>query len=329
MIHRVTYDQSNHMCAPVFASTHAARTLLDALATILLNWHVTHAAITPCSSPRQQFEDKPHPLDTMPFLEQEPLEAGADGTFDLGDPSPPPSPPRSRVKVADDGVKSADDGVKSADDGAKSVDDGAKPADDGVKPADDGVKSGDDGVKSGDDGVKSGDDAVKSGDEGCPKADTPVADSPPPSSREIEDDWEKIDVQQDEGGEQPLVSPGRSTDGALDDFKDAVETLRPQSSTDPLQADTSGASAVIVDGSGLQPVAAAAAEVAGPSAAGKTSYIAAGLSNVRLPMVYKRSRSRSGEDSDGEDDFHDAYASATDLVKDVGKAREMKASGNE
>lgn len=264
------------------------------------------------------------------YVEQEPLEAGADGTFDLGDPSPPPSPPRSRGKIADDGVKpaaygvkSADDGVKSAEDAVRSADDEVKPADDRVNPANDGVDSADEEVKSGIDGVKSGDDAFKSGDDGCPKADTPVADSPPPSSREIEDDWEKIDVQQDEGG-------------ALDEFKDAVETLRPQSSTDSLQADTSRASAGIVGGSSLQPVAVAAAGATaarGPSAAGKTSCIATGLSNVRLPMVYKRSRSRGraegGEDSDGEEDFHDAYATATDLVKDAGKAREMKASGNE
>ena len=314
-----------------------------------------------------------HPIDAMTYLEQEPLEAGADGAFDLGDPSPPPSPPRSRVKVADDKVKSADDGVKSADDGVKSADDGVKfagdglksgddgvnpadgevnpaddgvnPADDGVNPADDGVSCADDGISCADDGVKSGvdgvmsdGDAVKSGDDGCPKADTPVADSAPPASREIEDDWEKIDVQPDEGGDQPLVSPGRSTDGALDEFKDAVETLRPQSSTDSLQADKPGASAAFVGGSSLQPVAVevgavGAAVAAGPSAAGKTSCIAAGLSNVRLPMVYKRSRARGradgGEDSDGEEDFHDAYASATDLVKDAGKAREMKASGNE
>ena len=143
----------------------------------------------------------------MPYLEQEPLEAGADGAFDLGDPSPPPSP-RSRVKVVNDGIKSAGDGVKSANDGVKSVGDGVKYSDDGAKSVDDGVKSGDDRVKSGVDGVKSTDDGVKSGDDGCPKADTPVTpagDSPPSSSREIEDDWEKIDVQQDEGGESELV----------------------------------------------------------------------------------------------------------------------------
>ena len=301
---------------PVFARSDAVRTLL--LLDVLvhedpLNCCCVTCAITPCSSSSRSLNIS-HPLGTMLYLEQEPLEAGADGAFDLGDPSPPPSPPRSRVKV---GVKCADDGVESADDR-----------------------------------VESADVDVKSGDDGRPKTDTPMApaaDSPPPPSREIEDDWEKIDVQQDAGGEQPLVSPGKSTDGAVDDFKDAVETLRPDvertessggaesatghSSTTPLQADTSGVtcgeSAAIVDGSGLQPVEAAAAA----TAAGKTSYIATGLSNVRLPMVYKRSRARSrsegGEDSDGEEDFHDAYASATDLVKDAGKAREMKAAGNE
>lgn len=291
----------------------------------------------------------------MSSLGQEPLEAGEDGAFDLGDPSPPPSPPHSRVKVAaDDGFMSADDGVKSVIDDVKAVIDDVKSDNDGVKYEYVGVSAVNDGQKSVNDGVKSVNDGVKSGNDECLNADAAVifdADSPPPSSREIEDDWEKIDVQPDEGGEQALRSPARSTDAALEDFKDAVETLRPHvertestesaaehSSADLPQADssstTSRVDASTVDGSGLQPSEAVAvgAGVAGPSTARKPRYIAAGLSNVRLPMMWRRSRSVSrsdgGEGSDGEDDFHDAYASAADLVKDAAKAREMKEAGN-
>lgn len=249
---------------------------------------------------------------------------------------------------------SADDGVKPVIDSVKSVIDEVNSADNEVKHGCVGVKSVNDGENSVNDGVKPVNDGVKSGSDGCPKADASVvfaADSPPSSSREIEDDWEKIDVQPDEGGEQPLGSPARSTDAALEDFKDAVETLRPHvertdstenaaehSSADLPQADstgtTSGEAASSVDGPGFQPAEAVAvgAGVAEPSAARKSSCIAAGLSSVRLPMGWRRSRSvgraEGGEGSDGEDEFHDAYASATDLVKDAAKACEMKEAGN-
>ncbi|CAN0404695.1 unnamed protein product [Ascophyllum nodosum] len=70
----------------------------------------------------------------------------------------------------------------------------------------------------------------------------------------------------------------------------------------------------------------------------RTSFIAEGLSSVRLPMAYSRitrvpeSLSRSEgyvhSDSEGETEFHDAIDTAAGLAKDANKAREMKEAGN-
>ena len=70
----------------------------------------------------------------------------------------------------------------------------------------------------------------------------------------------------------------------------------------------------------------------------RTSFIAEGLSSVRLPIAYSRitrvpeslSRSEGYEhsDSEGETEFHDAIDTAAGLAKDANKAREMKEAGN-
>lgn len=63
------------------------------------------------------------------------------------------------------------------------------------------------------------------------------------------------------------------------------------------------------------------------------SYIATGLSNVRLPMPLRRCEAEGvvkqlDEESDGEAEFHDAFDSVVGMVKDAAKAKEMKELGN-
>ena len=103
-----------------------------------------------------------------------------------------------------------------------------------------------------------------------------------------------------------------------EEFKDAIE-MKPQPG-----AETS------VGGSG------GVKEPARPSPAAErpATAIAAGLANVRLPLGYGRRDGRLGgkdlaDDSDGEEEFHDAHDSGPGMVKDATKAREMKEIGNQ
>lgn len=112
-----------------------------------------------------------------------------------------------------------------------------------------------------------------------------------------------------------------------DHYKDAVEGTGEVEQTDqPEQVTaTSPSPAVAVERTDN-------ASTAEPPGAlnGQTSYIAAGLSNVQLPMPFKRWQPPAAleEDSEGEGEFHDAYDTVTGIAKDVGKAREMKEAGN-
>lgn len=205
------------------------------------------------------------------ILTQEPLEAGEDGTFDLGEPLPPPAPVRRKVITTTDGNT------------------------------------------------------------------PPPAEIAPPGSPPIEDDWEEVDVK--DGGEGPqLDSSGGTSEGALDDFKDAVEVLRPraertldttrtENASEPASQETKAepGHAVVETSSSSLP--------SNPAVAGPTSFITPGLSNVRLPMPNTRlprvEPVGREEDTDGEGEFHDAYDSAAELAKDAPKARQMKEAGNE
>lgn len=203
---------------------------------------------------------------------QDAVEAGEDGVFDLGEPSPPPSPRKVTVPS---------------------------------------------------------------------KRDSTAADSPtktlPPGSPEIVDDWEKVEAQDEEGG--GFESPGTATSVAPEKFKDAAVTLRPAVDGAEFTEETEGVEVIVDHGSGDaregQAVAPgpSSASAADPPGAARESFIAAGLSNVLLPMGYKGRAvegSRGGDaDSDGEGEFHDAYDTAAGLAKDATKARDMKESGNQ
>lgn len=223
-----------------------------------------------------------------------PVEAGEDGTFDLGSPSPPTSP--------------------------------AKPSQQAVPSTDDSSKA--------------------------PAAESELCGSPP-----IKDDWEKVDLNGADDDGPPLApettssqEAGRATppppppEESLEDFKDAFEANNDtvdQAGTGTKGAEGSGGSGVKGGKGEAGPGQAAAAvetsvcqpppivDEQPPAVAGKAeSVIAMGLANVRLPIGYGR-RHGEPEDTDDEEQFHDAFDSGPGMVKDAAKAREMKETGNE
>lgn len=140
----------------------------------------------------------------------------------------------------------------------------------------------------------------------------------------------------------PLPSP--TPEEALEDFQDAVETLKPQD--DGIEQATVEDTAEGVAGggtSGVRNVAGTPASEqtgsvetsASTLVAGKVTAIAPGLANVRLPMGFgAQSHQGVGSigrpvDSDGEEEFHDAQDSGPGVVKNAVKAREMKETGNQ
>ncbi|CAM9141046.1 unnamed protein product, partial [Scytosiphon promiscuus] len=232
--------------------------------------------------------------------QQEPLEAGEDGTFDLGDPSPPPSPTKP-IKISR---------------------------------------------------------KQKASDPEVPAAESDACGSPP-----IKDDWEKVDLKGVEEEPEvppptghcsedalPLVPPP-TPEEALEDFQDAVETLKPhdggteqagieesaEGSADGGSVDTrTAAGTAASEQAGPMESSAFAPSIAErPTAAERVTVMSPGLANVRLPMGYGRHSEQavcsSGRpiDSDGEEEFHDAHDSGPGMVKDAAKAREMKEAGNE
>lgn len=156
------------------------------------------------------------------------------------------------------------------------------------------------------------------------------------------------------GEQEPLDSAAsESTSGAVvgDDFKDAVERLQPEPhavvANETAEGSTvsqeTGVDRVAVPNTRLPDSSVGVAEEGVPPieppelASGKTetsSYIAAGLSNVRLPLPRQGATGRGmdsvveADDTDGEGEFHDAYDTVADLVKDADKALEMKQAGN-
>lgn len=197
---------------------------------------------------------------------QEPLEAGEDGAFDLGDPSPPPSPVKRDTEVSSPTLPTVEN------------------------PA-------------------------------------PVADNPPTGSPEIEDDWEQVDALPGRE-EQPLDSASGTSNDVSETYKDAVQGTDEVEQTDQPEPATA-----------TSPPPAGDVECADKTSAAEppgepkrqTSFIAAGLSNVQLPMPFKRWQLQGGleeVDSEGEGEFHDAFDTVAGIAKDATKAREMKEAGN-
>lgn len=164
----------------------------------------------------------------------------------------------------------------------------------------------------------------------------PSAEKAPPGSPEIEDDWEKVEAKEGEG---PLLdSPGATSEGGLEEFKDAVETLRPQADHTKETDDNVQPTKLALETAQAVLKQAAFKESSPPSAAQpqefRRSFISKGLSNVRLPMGYKPMRVGVTEEEDtdtsseGEGEFHDTFDSAAGLAKDANKAQKMKEAGN-
>lgn len=156
----------------------------------------------------------------------------------------------------------------------------------------------------------------------------PLVDNPPTRSPEIEDDWEQVNALPGRE-EQPLDRSASGTSiGVSDTFKDAVQGTDGVEQTDQPEQATA-----------TSPPPAGDVECADNSSAAEppgqpkrqTSYIAAGLSNVQLPMPFKRWQLQGGleeADSEGESEFHDAFDTVAGIAKDATKAREMKEAGN-
>lgn len=233
------------------------------------------------------------------FAEQEALEAGEDGVFDLGDPSPPPSPVKAEAAGA------------------------AKPVP----------------------------------DDQAAQVETPITT---PTQAPVEEDKKRekeataLTVEQEEivaqegREESDRVPPSESLNGvAGEDFEDAVETLRPEDSQHAVDenmvntANMADFGKSTADETAETPQGDAPREgvdiqppTKPPEPVGEKSYMSAGLSNMRLPMPYKRWTSEgivseADEDSEGEGEFHDAFDTIAGLAKDAAKALEMKEAGNE
>lgn len=231
---------------------------------------------------------------------QEPLEAGEDGTFDLGSPSPPASP----AKPVDIPVRVARSQDAADDDsGTPAAETEPEPACCGSPPiADDWEKV----------DLKGATDA----DIGPPAGGSPAPPEEPPLE-EFEDAVEMKPPQQQ--GTETSVGSGSSNAAKEPKSKGFGQAAQAPAAVEPSGCRPSP--------SAEQPAAAAAA--AGGKAA---TAIAAGLANVRLPLGGRgRQAARVGGEptaSDGEEEFHDAHDSGPGMVKDATKAREMKEIGN-
>lgn len=223
--------------------------------------------------------------------QQEPLEAGEDGTFDLGNPSSPPSPtkPIDIVRTPD-----------AADDSK------APPA--AAAAAESKTTCGSPPIKDDWEKVE-----LQGADEGAALRPT-ENDSPPPAGGSPPAPEEPLDAFEDAVETKPPQGTETSVGGGVKE---------PESERSGQAAATGEPSGSRPSPSMEQPAAAAVGKA--------TAVIAAGLANVRLPMGYDRQARLGGDgpvDSDGEEEFHDAHDSGPGMAKDAAKAREMKEIGN-
>lgn len=231
--------------------------------------------------------------------QQAPLEAGEDGTFDVGDASPPPSPPK-RVGSARSTQNATATAVSTA-------------------PATDGDPCGSPPIKDDWEEVD-----LDGADEGLPPpagnaSQGGEAGAPPSAPQYTQEDFQDAVETQDESATQQTGTRATTTeDGSSCCVDDSPGKACGQ--------------AARVESSAAAPPRAVV-EQRPPGVGGRVNVIASGLANVRLPMGCGRQLRQDEEDglvdSDGEEQFHDAQDSGPGVVKDATKAREMKEAGNE
>lgn len=211
---------------------------------------------------------------------KEPLEAGEDGAFDLGNPSPLPD--RNRAKVFSE--PSAQTAVPNKEALPQCERDGASGETTAETPTQQFIchKSGDDDTTGGGHGEGFEDTAEKMG---------------------LKLPQQEVKVH--EPLEEQELSPGPPEEAP------AEPPSLPSDSTVHLE----------------QPLTVK------PSGISGANFIATGLSNVRLPMPYKRWEmdfcvERADDDSEGEAEFHDALDSVAGMVQDAAKAKDLKETGN-
>lgn len=229
--------------------------------------------------------------------QQAPLEAGEDGTFDVGDASPPPSPPK-RVGIARSKQNETATAAVSTAAATDSDPCGSPPIKDDWEKVD-----------------------LNGADEGLPP---PIGNASqggqagaPPSPQE---DFQDAVETQDESATQQTGTGATTT---KDDSSCCVNDAPGQACGQAAPVESSAA-----------PPPRSVVEQRPPGVGGRGNVIASGLANVRLPMGCSRQSRQDEEedclvDSDGEEQFHDAQDSGPGVVKDATKAREMKEAGNE
>ncbi|CAM9579048.1 unnamed protein product, partial [Ectocarpus fasciculatus] len=236
--------------------------------------------------------------------QQAPLEAGEDGTFDVGDASPPPSPPK-RVGVARSTQNETATAVPTAP-AAESDPCGSPPIKDDWERVD---------LDGADEGLPPPSGSASQGEE---------AGAPPSVPEYSQEDFQDAIETQDESATQQ-TGTGAATTKTVKDGSSCCVNDSPGKAC---------GQAAPVEKSPATPPPCAVVKQRPPGVGGRVNVIASGLANVRLPMGYGRQLRQKEEedclvDSDGEEQFHDAQESGPGVVKDATKAREMKEAGNE